>query len=533
MIFLNKKTYYFIVVLGGVLAISLISAGAYYWYKTSHFKTLVVKKTDIRDDIPARGEVIAAESIDLGFGADGRISDILVSAGGKVAFGDKLARLDTIKLQAELKQYQAEIETDKLKLTQFLSGARAEETALAESKTDQAKTALDNARKELDDFKLKTENDLSEQYVLALDYADTVLLNADNAVKSLAGIYSDGNKFIDIFVIPDSQKKSEAEWQMMFARAGLGNIKSVQESLKKDPSRKNIDQALAQFKINLELVRSALQKTADVFETAAMVFGAPDIGAFKTTVVVQRSLINSAQTTVLTMEQNIVSAKIDSQFEINKAERGIEALELALKTAGDELALKKAAPREIELSVYQAQIKENELRVEVLKNKLENSVIKAPADGVIGAVRKKIGSFARADEPVLSLVSFSDAEIEAKLNSADAGRVRAGDPSSFSIDGGNYDGKVISLAGDTVRIYFQGDSKQAPVGAVVNIKIHSLVKSGVILAPKEFVFEENGVKKVNLLDNNVKKPIAVIVGLEWGDQIEIEEGVSEGDVIVL
>ena len=65
----------------------------------------------------------------------------------------------------------------------------------------------------------------------------------------------------------------------------------------------------------------------------------------------------------------------------------------------------------------------------------------------------------------------------------------------------------------------------------MDIKIHSVIKNGVILAPKEFVFEENGVKKVNLLDNNVKKPIAVIVGREWGNQIEIEEGVSDGDII--
>src|SRR3989338_2417693 len=529
--FLSKKPY-FIAVLGGVLVVFLIVAGAYYWYKARHFEIMVIKKTDIRVGIKARGKVTAAESIDLGFETDGKVSGIFVKQGDKVSFEDKLAQLDTAKSLAELKQYQAEIETDKLKLAQFLSGTRVEEAVLAESKAEQAKISLENARQELEDLKLKTENDLFGQYALALDYADAVLLVADNAVKALDGIYAGNNKFFDIFVIPDSQKKSEAEWQAMFARSALGNIKSVQESLKKDPSRKNIDQALAQFKINLELIRSALQKTADVFETTAMAFGAPDIGAFKTTVAVQRSLINSAQTTVLTMEQNITSAKINSQVDINKAERGIETLELALKTAEDELALKKAAPREIELSVYQAQIKENESRAEVLKNKLENSVIKAPADGVIGAVRKKIGSFAKADEPVFSLASFSDAEIEAKLSSADAERVRAGDTVSLSIDGGNYDGKVIGFAGDTARIYFQGDSKQAPVGAVVEIKIHSVVKNGVTLAPKEFVFEENGVKKVNLLENNSKKPIAVIVGREWGNQIEIEEGVSDGDIIV-
>ena len=530
--FLSKKPY-FIAVLGGVLAVFLMSAGAYFWYKARHFETLVVKKTDIRAEISARGEVITAESIDLGFGADGRISDILVSAGGKVAFGDKLARLDTAKLQAELKQYQAEIETDKLKLSQFLSGTRAEEMALAESKANLAKTALDNARGELDDLKLKMENDLSEQYALALDYADAVLLAADNAVKALDGIYASNNKFFDIFVIPDSQKKSEAEWQEMFARSALGNIKSVQESLKKDSSRKNTDQALAQFKINLELIRSSLQKTADIFETAAMVFGAPDIGTFKTTVAVQRSVVNSTQTTILIMEQDIASVKINSQLEINRVERNIESLELALKTAEDELILKKAAPREIELGVYQAQIKENESRVEVLKNKLEDSVIKAPAGGVIGAARKKGGSFVKAGEPVFSLVSFSDIEIEAKLNSSDAAHILAGDSVSVLMGGGDYEGKVIGLIGETARIYLQENIDRISLGEDANIKIHSVIKSDVILVPKSFVFNDNGVKKVNLVENGVKKPIAVIVGREWNAQIEIEEGVSEGDVIAL
>ena len=529
--FLSKKPY-FIAVLGGVLAVFLIAAGAYYWQKTRHFEIMVIKKTDIRVGIKARGKVTAAESIDLGFETDGKVSGIFVKQGDKVSFEDKLAQLDTAKSLAELKQYQAEIETDKLKLAQFLSGTRVEEAVLAESKAEQAKISLENARQELEDLKLKTENDLSGQYALALDYADAALLAADNAVKALDGIYASNNKFFDIFVIPDSQKKSEAEWQAMFARSALGNIKSVQESLKKDSSRKNTDQALAQFKINLELIRSSLQKTADIFETAAMVFGAPDIGTFKTTVAVQRSVVNSTQTTILVMEQDIASVKINSQLEINRVERNIESLELALKTAEDELILKKAAPREIELGVYQAQIKENESRVEVLKNKLEDSIIKAPAGGVIGATRKKVGSFVKAGEPVFSLASFSDIEIEVKLNSSDAAHVLVGDSVSVLMGGGDYEGKIIGLIEETARIYLQENIDRILLGEDADIKIHSVIKSDVILVPKESVFEEDGVKKVNLLENNARKPIAVIVGIERNGQIEIEEGISDGDIIV-
>lgn len=525
---LNKKTYY----LAGFSVLALcLAAGGYYFIKARRFNTITVKKIDIYKDISARGKVIAADNIDLGFDTDGKIFFIDVRKGDKVAFRDKLAQLDTAKLQAEIKQYQAKVELDKLKLSQLLSGTSAEEISLLESKAEFAKIGLDSARQELADVKLKTENDLAEQYALAREYSETILLYADNAIKALGGIYTEQNKFSEIFLVPDSQKRSEAEWQVMLAQPAFKNIKSTYEALKSDSSRQNTDLALSQFKTNLEVIRSLLQKTAEIFDTAAMMFGAPDIATFKTTVAVQRSNINSAQTAILTMEQNIASLKITAQVETNKAESNIEKMKLALKTAEEELALKKTAPQEIDLGVYQAQIKESEAYLEVLNNKLKNSVLKAPADGIVSGIRKHSDVVVKSGEPVLSLIPFSDVQIEVMASPGDSTLVKAGDEASVSLNGIVKKGKVVGANNEKISIYLQEKADGAASGDKAEVKIRVTLKSGIILAPKEFVFEEDGVKKVNLVADNHKKAVAVLIGPVWNNQIEIQEGVSEGDVL--
>lgn len=530
MIFLRKKTYY----LAGfvVLALCLTAGGAYYFLKLRDFKTIIVKKTDIYQDISAQGKVIAANNIDLSFNTDGRIDVIFVKNGDKVAFQDKLAQLDTVKLQAEIKQYQAKIDFDKLKLSQLLSGARVEEISLLESKAALAKTNLDNARRELEDMKIKIENDLDEQYVLGQDYSETVLLYADNAIKALDGIYTGQNKFEGIFIVPDSQKKSEAEWQVMLALSAFKNIKSTYGAFKSDLSRQEIDLSLSQFKTNLEVIRASLQKTAEIFDVTTMVFGAPDLATFRTTVAVQRSNINSAQTAILTMEQNIASLKITDQVETNKAKYNIEQAELALKAIEKELALKKMAPQEIDLGMLQAQIKENEAYLDVLKDGLKHSTIKAPVDGVISEIRKNYGVVVKADEPVMSLAPFSDIQIESPLNQYQLALVKIGDETSVFFRDIVKKGKVVSINDGKISIYLQEKTDGVMLGDEVSVKIRATLRYGVILAPARLIFEENGVKKVDILENNRKKTIAVLIGEERGDQVEILEGVSDGEVLV-
>ena len=198
-----------------------------------------------------------------------------------------------------------------MKNSSFHSCCRAEkkEVALVESKISAAASALDYAHKELEDARLEAENELTRRYALAVDYGDAVLLNAENAAQALLGIYDEQNKFKSIFIIADSQKRSEAEWQIMLERTALENITLASRALKKGLARDAIDSTLSNLKTNLEVIRAALQKTSEVLSDAAMIFGAP-ISGYRITVAVQRSVVNTTQTAILTFEQNIALQRV-------------------------------------------------------------------------------------------------------------------------------------------------------------------------------------------------------------------------------
>ena len=143
-----------------------------------------------------------------------------------------------------------------------------------------------------------------------MDYADTVLLHSDEAMQALGGIYDSNNKFQAIFIVPDSQKKSDAEWAHMLAKTALENVRAGYQNLKNSPSYENTDLILSNFKTNLEVIRSALNKTDEVLSALPVPIGAPSLDTYKTTLAVQRSHINATQSVLLELGQKYPPRKL-------------------------------------------------------------------------------------------------------------------------------------------------------------------------------------------------------------------------------
>ena len=91
---------------------------------------------------------------------------------------------------------------------------------------------------------------------------------------------------------------------------------------------------------------------------------------------------------------------------------------------------------------------------------------------------------------------------------------------------------MVSVNDGRISIYLQENTNEVTLGDDVDVKISAVLNRGVILAPKSVIFEENGVKKINILENNHKKTITILTGLERNDQIEILEGISDGEVLI-
>lgn len=532
---LNQPYFKKIAILIAGFAVASFAFWLYFFYANSFANALEVKRIDISESISVAGKIIAAEKVDIGFEEAGVLSSIEISKSSQVKTGDILARLDKSGLEIELKHYQAQADLDKIKLAQLLAGTRSEEITLIESKIRELRIKADAAAKNLEDQRLKSDNSLNSLYAQAMDYADTVLLYSDEAMQALGGIYDSNNKFQAIFSVPDSQKKSDAEWAHMLAKTALENVRSGYQNLKNSSSRENTDSILSNFKTNLEVIRSALNKTDEVLSVLPVPIGAPSMDTYKTTLAVQRSHINTTQSVLLELGQKISAQKIDNQNSINQLEFALKQTQVSLEIAESELALKKAKPREIELSLYQAQIKESMSRIDFLKKQIQGSSLISPLDGVVSEIYARNGEIIKSGKQILSILPLSNAQVEVDLSQSDAEKIKVGDQAEVLFLGGSQTGargRVANKDGGKARIALDSNIDIAKFGDEAKAAITVVTQKGILAIPRQYVFENDGVDRVYVVDGGKRKLVIVLVGGGTNDLVEIKEGLSEGDLVV-
>jgi len=525
------KRYYtiFFLFLSVALTASILYFAVFYTKK----ETITLVRQDIREEVIGEGVVADAGEVNIGFVSGGKVAEVYVKEGSTVKKDDALVRLDVAEKEAERAQYEAKIEVGKLKLSQLLSGAGKKEIALAEAKIAATATALEYARKELEDARLRAESELVRQYALAVDYGDTVLLNAENAANALSGIYDEQNKFKGIFVIADSQKRSEAEWQIMLERTALENIKLLSRAMKQELARDVIDNTLSNFKTNLEVIRAALQKTSEVLNDATMIFGAPDISGYRTTVAVQRSVVNATQTAILTLEQDIASHTISGAAAVHAAESKVAEAESMLRTLEHELAVKKAFTVNAAVALEQAQIKEYEADIEAIQRQIADSVLRAPFDSVVRRIHVRRGSVALRDALAAVLVPLSSLQVDAAVPEDGGKKIAVGDTADIVWQEGKGAGSVVDIRDSDITVHFESEESAPPTGTRVTVRVYALFKKGVLFAPERFIVEENGTPYVYVQEDGKGRKTAILAGMERHGDREIAEGVSEGDVLVM
>lgn len=515
----------------GMFAILLVSVLA-WWQGRDAKETIMLAREDIVEFVDAEGKVVSAENIDVGSPIDGRVARIHVKPGDAVARDQVIISFDTDGFKVELQETEAKVRVGKLKLAQLLSGVSRQEVALLDGKVAAASVAIENAHQKLEDEKILFETALTERYAFATDYADTVLLNAENAVKALRQIYDEHGKFRGMFLISDSQKRSEAEWQMSFAGTALENVVQDHLAVKSNGDRESVDLAFPHFKTNLEVIRSSLQKTAELLESAETTFGSPEIAGFRTTVAVQRSVVNTTQTALLTLEQDIAAQKIALHARVNNVDREVKQAEADLHTAENELALAEAQPRETEIAILQAELHAHESRVSGLQDKMRRASVASPAAGVIGEIRVRVGETAAQNKLLLSIAPSARVQVEARVPDS-ALHVAVGNPVFiFGSGGAIFSGSVGRTHEGIASVYMHQDLDPRELPEKVAVRIRTLVREGALLVPRQFVFGENGQQRVWVEESGKKTGRAVLAGMAWHDKLEILEGVSEGDFLV-
>ena len=509
-----------------VLTIGLVVLLIIFFYqvflkdKSPEFDLVEVVRGTVSQEIFETGQIGKGEKINLTFRNAGRIEEIYVEVGDDVERGQELAKLDTADLEIQLQEARISLELAHLNLNKLLAGSSPEEIKVAQSQTENARISFAVAQENL-------ENSYDDALIV-LDASYPQIYNALSFIKEFIEEY--------ISVYDQNAKKimdartevSEAEKQ---AKAYLAAAK--EESAENE----SIDQALS-------TMRGSLKTTFDGLEVIRAVID--------DSVVYKNNVSSSDKTSLDTLKTNANSAIVNivaSQQAISSGRSSLETARTSLEEAENRLSLVTAESRQVDIDLYQAQIRQAEARVLLYQNQLSQSRLTSPLSGKIAEINKRVGELVQPALQDAAMVILPEIpyEIKADIYEEDVVKIAIGNPVDITLvafPGKTFAGRIVSISPaeklvDGV-VYYEVTIglDEAPEGmkpgmsADIVIKTNS--KDNVLIVPEEAIMINDTRNFVEVFVDGRIEERDVEVGLEGSDDmVEIISGLEEGEKVIL
>ncbi|MDD4333012.1 MAG: efflux RND transporter periplasmic adaptor subunit [Patescibacteria group bacterium] len=588
-----------------LVALIVIIAGYFIFNKKpqEEYTTEKVKKGELIQSVSETGSIKAAEKIDLNFLVSGKVAKLSVNIGDKVIKDQILAELDNRSYVLKEKEAYANYLVAQANLNKLFAGATVEELGVSQTSVSKAKSAYYSALDEQD----KTEKTVSESIEQAKNkladlestspikssYRQAVENKKTNALTTIELKIDEANAALDN--INTILKDTDAEDTLsVLDTSYLANTKLSYNDAKALISPAQSSLAKAEININEASINQAandcvilLNKTYEALNycyksleksITSSAFLQTELDVYKTTISTNQNGINTAIAAVQSAKQNLTDAILALDDAIKTAKNSLTTAEKSgekqLSTAQTQVdgALKawdlakaqlnqtEASPRSQDISLYQAQLTQAEAAWEIAKKQVEDSIIKAPIDGVVTESNYKIGEQVNATENVLAMVGNNDYEVKIDISEADIYKVKVGDLSEITLDAF---GEDVKFSGEvafvepaetviqdvvyykvTIRLVHDGKVSEEyynniKPGMTANAVIITDKKENALFAPARAIIEKNGngsgvkTKLARVLKNGKLIEVPVKTGLK-GDSgmIEILEGLNEGDEVV-
>ncbi len=451
-----------------------------------------VENRTLISTVKASGKVTSVVDLELSFKKSDLVETVNVSVGEKVKKGQILA---TLKNQSE----QGMVTQARGALARILEGATTEEEKIAEVLLENAQIDLANVQKTQERNIRNAQRTLLSSSLQARPKSSL----ADQTVPSptVFGSYTgetEGSYLVTVY---------PSTGGYAFYTSGLASITgSVSAS-----NTISINNGLSlQFPVNFNL-GSNTTWTIDIPNKESLLY-TTNLNNYESVKVAAETAIASAQALVLQRQA--------------------------------ELALKKSNPRSSDVLSAQGQL-QNALGT------LENTIIRAPASGVVTKVALKPGELAQSLEPVIVIQHVSKLYVEANINESNIISVQEGQPVEFTIDafGGTrvFKGTVTQvdlaptikdgIVNYKIKASLDENDPMVKSGMNANLIITTGVKENVIaISGAALVKKDNKVFIKKIIDSKKKtySEVEVTTGTTGdGNMVEIKSGITVGDFVAL
>jgi len=233
-------------------------------------------------------------------------------------------------------------------------------------------------------------------------------------------------------------------------------------------------------------------------------------------------------------EQGIIN---DVEYE--EAQDDLRRAEVALAHARENADLEKDTV-EFEVRSREMQVTRQRLVVEEVARQVDRLAVRAPLAGLVSRLDVQDHDAVVPGQPLVAVVDLSEFEVEVLVPETYADEISPGTPAVIDCDGQTRDGVVKSISpeveGSQVRaiVAFRGES---PEGLRQNQRVSTRLlmesRAGVLKVARGPFVDSSGGREAYVVKGNVAELRPIRIGASSLGELEIVEGLEEGDRIIV
>lgn len=500
-----------------IIGAVVISAALFFFLggkkEDSGEQIVKAKKGTIEEVVNITGKVKPAKEVDLSFERGGVVRVVNVKVDDVVSPGTVLAAVSNGDSYGRLLEAQAGLDAANATLGEMKRGARQEEVRIRQ-------TALESAKQ-----------DLSNTYLTTPDTLRNSLTNASDAVQvKLSALFEGytGSSYKLTFTSCDSQTATDVTNLRFESDTALKNIQGMITSLNVS-NQDATDETLSKLNTELKKIDLFVTKTRD-YVTNSCSLADKSLDAYRTSATLAKVSMNSALSELSTKRNTVSSQK------------------LLVQRAQNELDITLSGTDEAKIRAQEAVVKQAVARVTQAQADVSQTVIIAPFKGRITKVDTKIGQYSSPSVGLITMISDSTFEIEAKIPEVDVARVKVNNKAVVWIEAFGKDvifdavvtridpAETVTDGVSTYKAILQFTAKDERVksGMTANIDIITSQKENTVSVPARAVQTNDNGRFVTVKVGDTTKEVIVKQGvLGKGGEREITEGLEGGEDIVI
>jgi len=241
-----------------------------------------------------------------------------------------------------------------------------------------------------------------------------------------------------------------------------------------------------------------------------------------------------AEAAVDQAKANVENARLAAEREENLLDRGISSR-------------KEVEDARTQLKVNTATLTQAEAGLATAKMQVARSVVRSPFGGTV--VKRFAAAGEQVDgtaaQPVIEVARIEELELMGTIPAARLSEIKVGEAFSFetsAVPNTKFKARVVSILpavdpatnNGTLRIRVDNSSRQLKLGEYLSIDLPLKQDKPRLVVPRSAVYpDESGEPHVYKVSLDEAESLAVKLGVQAGDQVEILEGVNEGDTVIV